>query len=992
VLRRVNVSRPRLLRRLHGRFSTRVTVLVAPAGFGKTTLLTQMVAENRLAPRGVDFWLTCCDNDVAGSVLAGGLCQTMGVSSFGDTEAAIARIVEATWHQSPNEVALVIDDVQLIPAGSSGAEVLARLVAALPHNGHLVLSGRQTPQVALSRLEVQGGVERLGESDLRFTEDELVEFYASRGVAADQLTPCGGWPALAELTATAGPRVEAAYLWEEVLATTPSDRRHDLALLAHVGPFDDRLARAVLGRETDVAELTAELPLVAVTPAGGREVHSLWRPHLAKVVEGAAIAEARRRAGIELAASGEGARAVHLLAEAGAWDDVTGVVTDLLGAAHPPVAGDVVAAWLGRLPDHQAGGPLARLLNAVGTVQTDPPAARAALEDAADAFRADGDLAGELACIAQLAQLAWWSEDHDRMLRLLRRLFEMEALGDDKVKPLACLGRALLADIAADCETVLDELGAIPPGSLHETALALVGWLRSTSLCHLGRPAEALEAATAAGGHPGSFVAPIIEAARLQALWYLGNIEEALAGFPPVVDQVLATGLRDQSALVAATTCLAFAAAGRVADASRYLATARHSAAAPALPLVDVNLVIAEAATAVARGDEDAAARILIDYLERAGPVDNGLAAFAQRRSLSYWYVLAPASRPAWDAAALGPTFQTARRLAEAVVALRSNGRISALSPSLPPPEVVQALLPLPWTTKLALGHIAAGRQAGWALLESVWPEAQPEVRRHAERGRKPMVRAARSALGRLPVPPVHRYELRLLGPVELYCDGSLVDNPDWRRQRVRSLLVALVLSRRRVSRERLAADLWPNLDPDGQSRNLRVTMTYLLRVLEPERGERDASFLIRTPGLDLVLHSGEWFDTDIWAFDQLWQQATDADRDGAPTAALAAMTRAIGLWRGDPLELAAYDWALPEVEERTYRLVTMASRAGELLLARGDADEARHLAETALRHDPWCERAHRVVVSAHDATGHHHAARDAQQRYQEALTELSSL
>ena len=986
--RRANILRPRLLRRLLDRFATPVTVVVAPAGFGKTTLLAQAVTENRLSPLGTDYWLTCSADDVAGSSLAEGLCLAMGVSPPGTLDGAIGQIVETTWHHSPAEVALVIDDVHEITADSPGAHALARLAATLPRNGHLVLSGRQAPPIPLSRLEVQGDVVRLGESDLLFTDEELAEFYAHRHVPAEQMASSGGWPALAELAASAGPQVETAYLWEEVLDGIRPDRRRDLALLAHVGAVDDGLATAALGHETDVADLTAGLPLVATTATGGRQIHSLWRPHLAKVVDAGSIAEARRRAGLALAGAGDVSAAVRLLAAAGAWDDVTDVVADILGPAHPPVAGDVMASWLGQLPDHLADGPLGRLLGAVAVVQTDPRTATAQLRLAADAFREEGNPEGELACMSQLGQLAWWSEDPELLLGLAVRVFEMEALGHETAIPLACLGRALIADMAADCEQVLAELDRIPAGALHSTSRGLVDWLRSTSLCHLGRPEEALEAADAACAHAGVYLSPAIQGARLQALWYLGRIEHVLDEFPIIVERAAATGLRDSTSLVAGAACLAYAAAGRAKEAARFLELARHSAAARDLPVVDVNLVICEAVTALVSGDESGAARTLDEYVSRGGPVGAGLAAFAQQRSLVLWYLLAPSTRPVWEAASPGPCFAPARDLARALVAIRSEGRIPASTPPLPDPDLAQALVPLPWLTELALAHIAAGRQDGWTVLEAVWPQAQADVRRHADDGGAALTRPARAALARLPVPPSARLDLRLLGPVELSRDEVLVDAPEWRRQRVRSLLADLAVHRL-ASRERLAGDLWPDLDAEAQSRNLRVTLTHLLRVLEPERGDRDASFLIRPHGFGLKLYGGEWFDTDLWRFDDLWQRATTADQEGSPSAALDAMRQAVSLWRDDPSELAGNEWALPHVEERRLRLVNMAARAGELLLARDDPQAARQMGEAALRCDPWCERAHHVVVAAHTAAGHHRAARDALHRYHEVLTEL---
>jgi DNA-binding SARP family transcriptional activator len=980
---RANVVRPRLLRWLRRRFSTPVTVVVAPPGFGKTTLLAQAIAENRLAPLGTDYWLACCAEQVAGSLLAEGLCLTMGIASPGNLDGAVDKIVEAMWHRSPTEVTLVVDDVHGIT--DSGAELLAKLIAALPQNGHLVLSGRQVPAVALARDEVQGRVRRLDESELLFTDQELAEFAQQRNVSTEQLTGSGGWPALTELAASAGPRIEATYLWEEVLQSIPPSRRRDLALLALVGHVDDDLASAVLGRDIDVAALTADLPLVATTASGGLQIHRLWQPYLAKVVDDAEVAEARRRAGLALAQAGDVASAVPLLADAGAWTDVTNVVADVLGAAHPPVAGDVVASWLGCLPEELAGGPLARLLAAVTGVQHDPHAAMRDLQAAADAFREEGNLAGELACMAQAGQMAWWSEDPLLLFGLAARLFEIEALGFEEARPLACLGRALIADLSADCEQVLAELDSIPPGSMRGTGRGLVDWLRSTSFNHLGRPAEALEAADAAWAHASPLLAPVTEGARAEALWHLGQIDEALRELPAIVDRQVATGVRDSTALVAAGACLAFAAAGQPVEAAAYLDLARRSAVSPDLPLIDVNLAVSEAAVAIAQGDEATAARVIEAYLERSASFGTGLAAFAQRRCLSVWYVLAPSTRDEWDKANLGPGFAKARDLSRALVAMRDNGELPAL---LPAPEEVRAAMPLNWVSELALARIAAGGQDGWHLLEAVWPQAQSEVRRHAEAADTPLARPARTALARLPVPPPGRLELHLLGPIELWRDGEPVEIPEWRRQRVRSLLAHLVLHRP-VHRERLAADLWPTLDAGAQSRNLRVTLTHLLRVLEPERGERDASFLVRPQGYGLMLHGGEWFDTDVWKFDALWERATEADNDGIPSVALEAMCDAVALWRDDPSELAGDEWALPDVEERRLRLVQMAARAGELLLARDDPEAARRKAEAALSCDPWCERAHHVVVAAHLAGGFHRAARDALQRYSEVLVEL---
>src|SRR4030095_13505950 len=117
--------------------------------------------------------------------------------------ALAGAVSEAMWQRSPQQVALVVDDVHEIPAGSGAAALLASIVDALPANGHIVLAGRGPPPVSLARLEVEGRAARLDEADLAVTEDEVAEVATLRGVPGAKGATCGGWPALAELSAAA---------------------------------------------------------------------------------------------------------------------------------------------------------------------------------------------------------------------------------------------------------------------------------------------------------------------------------------------------------------------------------------------------------------------------------------------------------------------------------------------------------------------------------------------------------------------------------------------------------------------------------------------------------------------------------------------------------------------------------------------------------------------------------------------------------------------
>src|ERR671916_2023881 len=231
------IVRPRLLARLHTRFERRLTAVVAPAGFGKTTLLAQAVQENTLSPLGEDRWLTCQRDDTALSFLGAGAFAAVGLTTPvpDDPREAAVTVAEAIWSAAPRQVALILDDVHLVGPSSPGGHFVSELVEELPRNGHVVLASRPPLPLRTSRLLATGDAVVVGESELHFEDDEMAAFAASRHVAPDLLRDVGGWPALAELTATAGPYAISGYVWEELLSRLSPDRRRALAVLVAVG-------------------------------------------------------------------------------------------------------------------------------------------------------------------------------------------------------------------------------------------------------------------------------------------------------------------------------------------------------------------------------------------------------------------------------------------------------------------------------------------------------------------------------------------------------------------------------------------------------------------------------------------------------------------------------------------------------------------------------------------------------------------------------------
>jgi DNA-binding SARP family transcriptional activator len=319
----------------------------------------------------------------------------------------------------------------------------------------------------------------------------------------------------------------------------------------------------------------------------------------------------------------------------------------------------------------------------------------------------------------------------------------------------------------------------------------------------------------------------------------------------------------------------------------------------------------------------------------------------------------------------------------------------------LPDLQIVRATLHHRFASDLAIGLTAAGRPEGPALLEVLGAPGREAVRARAEsQDDRHLAKQARSLLAAVPGPPPVVLSLAVLGPLELRrhgpdgsegSDGAVTDlgDPDLRRERVRTLLAFLV-GHRATTRADVTAALWPDLDERSSANNLRVTLNYLLRVLEPWRPAGEPSYFVRLEGQRITLVTGGELRVDVDVFDQHLDAADRAEADGSPSLALTHYLGAVDLYRG-PLHVGVpdADWIDLDREHYRTRFVEAAVRAGQLLLGRGDLDQAETNARRALDVDRWAEEAYVVLSAAALARGNRSAARRQLDRGLAALAEL---
>lgn len=178
------VPRPRLTARLDQSIQYRLTLIVAPAGYGKTTLLGAWCRQ-RTTPVA---WLALdqADNDpvrfwryvlAACATLDPSARQPVGIAGGEEPAPILATLTRLLndFTGVEDDVILLLDDYQVI-TNSAIHEALTFLLDHLPPRLHLVLTSRADPPLPLPRLRARGSLSMIGPDDLRFDHDETVAF------------------------------------------------------------------------------------------------------------------------------------------------------------------------------------------------------------------------------------------------------------------------------------------------------------------------------------------------------------------------------------------------------------------------------------------------------------------------------------------------------------------------------------------------------------------------------------------------------------------------------------------------------------------------------------------------------------------------------------------------------------------------------------------------------------------------------------------------
>ena len=292
------IERPRLLNLLD-EATARTILLIAPAGYGKTTLARQWVEHQTGA-----YWYTARAGSADIAQLVTGLGEALDPAVPGLHE-YVSQLVRALPNPTQNaaEIAdgianftgdlsaltIVIDDHHVIAENETASATLRTLQERLGFR--LVITSRLRPTWATARLQMYGELLELGSDELALTDEEALQVLGETARRnADLVERARGWPAVVSLaaqanTARSSPTDDTAstlfrFFAEELFRATPAELQAKLITLALLPRLSKELVDAALGRDQQAIVEQAVESGLATPGSESAELHPLVRDYL----------------------------------------------------------------------------------------------------------------------------------------------------------------------------------------------------------------------------------------------------------------------------------------------------------------------------------------------------------------------------------------------------------------------------------------------------------------------------------------------------------------------------------------------------------------------------------------------------------------------------------------------------------------------------------------------------------------------------------------
>jgi LuxR family maltose regulon positive regulatory protein len=465
------VGRSALIDRLVRDDARPIVSVVAPAGYGKTTLLSQWAERD-----GQAFaWVSVDEADNDPKVLLTYVAEALNAvepigrqvfaalaSPQSSVPGSVVPRLGAAFSSMTSPVALVLDDVHLL-RNSECRVALSVLADHVPAQARLVLAGRADPPLRIARLRAEGRITEIGPADLTLSAAEAVALLRAAGVVlgdddvAELHRRTEGWPVglyLAALSLRAGGALPGAaasfggddlfvaeYVESEFLERISSRQRAFLTRTAVLERMSGPLCEAVLdvpGSGAALADLARSNLLLVPLDRRGQwyRYHHLFRDMLLaelERLEPGLIPVLRRRAADWCLRSGLAEEALEYLMAATAVDEAARLVAELCVPVYRQGRTATLERWFLWLEEHDGVNPMAAVAAALTAAQTGRPAEAERWADSVDRWQY-----GDAARASDPAAEAWAAVVRALMCR--HGIERMRADADEAARRLAAAG------------------------------------------------------------------------------------------------------------------------------------------------------------------------------------------------------------------------------------------------------------------------------------------------------------------------------------------------------------------------------------------------------------------------------------------------------------------------------------------------------------------------------------------------------------------------
>ena len=578
LMRPGTVRRSLLIERLGRADSRPVVSVVAPPGYGKTTLLSQWAEHN-----GQSFaWVSVDEGDNDPKVLLTYVAEALDAvepidervfdalaSQVSSLPGSVVPRLGASFLSMTSPVALVLDDVHALHNRECRA-ALSVLADHVPAGSRLVLAGRAEPPLRIARLRVEGKVLEIGPADLSLTREEASALLRNAEVALgeDEMTELHrrteGWPAGLYLAALylreggplasavvafgGGDRLVSEYMESEFLARISQQNRVFLTRTAVLKRMSGPLCEAVLelpGAHTILADLARSNLLLVPLDRQGQwyRYHHLFRDMLLAELERqepGLVPVLRRRAADWCVRNGLPEEGLEYSMAAGDVDTAAGLAAKLGVPVHRQGRVTTVQRWFGWLEDRGGteGHPMVAVLAALLSAATGRPVEAERWADAVDRWQyGDAPGPGDPSAEAWAALL--------RAYLCRRGAKQMRADADEAMRRFATqsfvtpapvltqgIARVLCADFDGgdasfeDAVSVGEKVGAYEDLAIalcERSLIAMAGsdWSRVEAL------AERARAVLRGAGIEESYATPLVSAVQARVALHRGDVPAA---------------------------------------------------------------------------------------------------------------------------------------------------------------------------------------------------------------------------------------------------------------------------------------------------------------------------------------------------------------------------------------------------------------------------------------------------------------------------------